>query len=128
MYVRKKNNRSGTVSVVVVSKQLGSYKEIRIVGTSSKESEIEEFVRRGKDWIRQQNPLPDMFDQYDREKAARETVEYFLDHVENILLNGPRLILNRVYGLIGFESINDAILKSMAARNMSNHITNHDIN
>jgi len=77
MFVRKKNNRSGTVSVVIVSKQSGIYKEIRIIGTSSKESEIEELVRRGKDWIRQQNLLPDIFDQYERDKAERETIEFF---------------------------------------------------
>ena len=113
MFVRKKNNRSGTVSVVIVSKQSGAYKEISTLGTSSKESEIEEMVRRGKDWIRQQDTLPDMFNQYDREKAARETIEYFLDHIENILLNGSQLILNRVYGLIGFDNINDTILKDL---------------
>jgi hypothetical protein len=47
MYVRKKNNRSGTVSVVIVRKQEGVYKEIRTVGVSSKETEIAEFVQQG---------------------------------------------------------------------------------
>ena len=113
MFVRKKNNRSGTVSVVIVSKQSGSYKEISTLGTSSKASEIEEMIRRGKDWIRRQNVLPDMFDKYEREKAERETIEYFFNHIENVLLNGTQLILNQVYRLIGFDKINDTILKDL---------------
>ena len=113
MFVRKKNNRSGTVSVVIVSKQSGAYKEIRILGTSSKSSEIEEMVRQGNNWLRRQNALPDMFDKYEREKAERETIEYFFNHIENILLNGTQLILNRVYSLTGFDKINDSILKDL---------------
>ena len=113
MFVRKKNNRSGTVSVVIVSKQSGGYKEIRTLGTSSKESEIANLVEQGNDWIRRQSAIPDMFDTYEREKAERTTIEYFLNHIENILLNGTQLILNRVFCLIGFDKINDTILKDL---------------
>ena len=113
MFVRKKKNRSGTVSVVVVSKQSGAYKEIRAVGTSSDELQVSDLVRQGKEWIRQQDAMPDIFDKYDREQAERASVDYFFDRIENILLNGPQLILNRVYGLVGFESINDAVLKDL---------------
>jgi transposase len=113
MYVRKKNNRSGTVSVVVVSKQSGVYKEIKNFGTSSDTTTIGKLVEQGNDWIRLQESLPDMFDTYAREKAGRETIEYFFNHIENILINGTQLILNRVYCLIGFDRINDTILKDL---------------
>ena len=75
MFVRKKNNRSGSVSVVIASKQSGAYREIRTVGTSSKASEVTGLVEEGKEWIRRQNTIPNMFDQYDREKAERDTIE-----------------------------------------------------
>jgi len=113
MFVRKKKNRSGTVSVVVVCKQSGAYKEIRTVGTSSDEFEIAAFVQQGNDWIRRQSATPDMFDKYEREKAEREDVDHFLNNIKNILLNGPQLILNRVYGLIGFDKVNDTVLKEL---------------
>jgi len=113
MFVRRKHNRSGTVSVVIVDKQKGVYREVRVIGTSSKESEVAEYIEQGKDWIRQQNVLPDMFDKYEREKAERETVEYFFNHIEKILLNGTQLLLNRVYCQTGFDRINDHILKDL---------------
>ena len=112
MYARKKN-RSGTVSVVIVNKQSGAYKEVRTVGTSSDELELAELVQQGKDWIRRQTAIPDMFDKQEREQVERDTVEHFLNNIENILLNGPQLILNRVYCLIGFDQINDTVLKDL---------------
>jgi len=113
MFVRKKNNRSGTVSVVVVRKQSGVYKEIRTMGVSSDLSEVAALVQQGNEWIRRQNSLPDLFDNYERVKAEREGIEFFFNHIENVLLNGARLILNRVYCLIGFDSINDTVLKDL---------------
>ena len=113
MFVRKKNNRSGTVSVVVVSKQSGAYREIHTVGTSSDKLSVLELVQQGKDWILGQNILPDMFEQSQRKQTERASCEYFFDRIENILLNGSQLILNRVFGLIGFDKINDTLLKDL---------------
>ena len=113
MFVRKKNNRSGTVSVVIVSKQSGIYREIRTIGISSDSSEVSEFVLQGKDWIRRQNATVDMFDTYEREQSERKSAENVLNNIENILLNGTQLLLNRVYCLTGFDKINDTILKDL---------------
>jgi transposase len=113
MHVRKKKNRSGTISVVIVNKQSGAYREVRTVGTSSDESKVVELVHQGKSWIHRQNALADMFERYEHEQSEREQAEYFLSHIENILLNGPQLILNRVYSLIGFDKISDTVLKDL---------------
>jgi len=96
---------------VVVSKQSGSYKEVQAIGTSSDESEIAELVQQGNDWIRRQSAVPDIFSQYEQEKAEREVVEHFFSNIKNVLLNGTQLILNRVYKMIGFDQINDSLLK-----------------
>ncbi|GHV36670.1 hypothetical protein FACS1894180_2710 [Bacteroidia bacterium] len=36
-----------------------------------------------------------------------------LSNIENILLNGTQLILNQVFTLVGFDKINDTILKHL---------------
>ena len=45
MYVRKKTNRSGTVSVVVVSKAHGKFTEVKKFGVAKSEEEVEETKR-----------------------------------------------------------------------------------
>ena len=51
MYVRKKHNRSGSTSVVVVSKASGKYKEIKSFGTSTSEDEIKTLCKQATAWI-----------------------------------------------------------------------------
>lgn len=45
MHVRQKRNRSGSVSVVVVDKAGGRYREVHTVGIAREEWEIEELVK-----------------------------------------------------------------------------------
>lgn len=52
MYVRKKHNRSGSTSVVVVSKASGKYKEIKSFGSSTSEEEIHSLCDKAAAWIR----------------------------------------------------------------------------
>ena len=105
MFVRKKKNRSGSISVAVVSKQSGRYREIHVVGVGSDPLTIEKYRREGLLWIKQHSGLPDMFLQYEKEKFERESAEYFFGNIENILLNGTLLILNQVFKLIGKKQL-----------------------
>ena len=40
MYIRKKKNRSGSISVVAVSKARGYYEEVRNFGTAEGDDEV----------------------------------------------------------------------------------------
>ncbi len=51
MLVRKKKNRSGTTSVVIVDKSAGGFTEHKVIGVGNNEDEINELGLRGKDWI-----------------------------------------------------------------------------
>ncbi len=113
MFVRKKKNRSGTTSIVVVEKRNGIYREIITIGTSSSSSEIESLYSRGKKWISQQLGEQDVFEVYDRAIEERQVTEYLLSNVKNILLNGVQLILNEVFKLTGFNAIEDDIFRQL---------------
>ena len=113
MYVRKKANRSGSTSVVVVSKKAGKVHYLKTLGVSSESAEIEELYLQGKKWISQQKGERDMFLEYARKREEKEVVSSLLSKVENILLNGTQLILNPVYENIGFSRVNDDILKHL---------------
>ena len=113
MYVRKKSNRSGSTSVVVIEKNNGKVCYLKTMGVSSDANEIEELYVQGKKWIMEQTGQRDMFFEHARQKEEKEIVKGFLDKVEHILLNGTQLILNPVYHNIGFDKINDDVLKHL---------------
>ena len=51
MYVRKKKNRSGTTSVVVVDKSSGKIRYLATIGVSSDEKILSELCIEGNKWI-----------------------------------------------------------------------------
>jgi transposase len=113
MFVRKKKNRSGSTSVVIVDKSKGLFKEVKTIGISSDEKIISELYRQGKKWIATNTCERDMFVIYERQCQEKQTIDYLLNNVENILFNGTQLILNQVFKLVGFDAIDDDILKHL---------------
>ena len=111
MYVRKKKNRSGTTSVVVVEKNAGKIRYLTTIGVSSDDRIISELYIQGKKWISSRTGMQDMFILTEQQREEKQVTDSLLDNIENILLNGPQLILNHVFKLVGFDAIDDDILK-----------------
>ena len=78
MYVRKKHNRSGSTSVVVVSKASGRYKEVKTFGSSFLESEIEILCQKANDWIHSAGGMQHELDFDDRKGREIEETERVL--------------------------------------------------
>ena len=113
MFVRKKKNRSGSTSVVVVDKSGGVFRELKTIGVGSDEKEVAELYKTGKKWIAIHSGERDIFAEHIREREEKQVAEYLLSTIENILLNGTQLILNHVFKLIGFDAIEDEIFKHL---------------
>ena len=101
MYIRKKLNRSGSISIVVVDKSSGRYRELKTIGVSSDEKEVAALCLLGKKWISAYCGNRDMFSLAEREREEKQVTEYLLNNVENMLLNGTQLILNEVFRSVG---------------------------
>ena len=119
MFIRKKKNRSGSTSVVVVDKSRKGFKELVTIGISSDNAEIELLCQEGQKWIETHCGHLDFFDQATREQEEKQVIEYLLSNVEKVLLNGTQLILNQVFKIVGFDSVDDDILKHLVIARLS---------
>ncbi len=113
MFIRKKKNPSGVVSVQIIDKSRNSYKVFKTIGSSSDSAEIDKLFEQGQKWLAAHCGKRDMFQEAGRQREEKQVTEYFLNNVENILLNGTQLILNEVFKLIGFDTIEDDILRHL---------------
>ena len=52
MFPRKKKNRTGTISVVVVDKSRGSLKEVKSFGVAKTEEEADCLYDKASEWVR----------------------------------------------------------------------------
>jgi len=119
MFVRKKKNPSGIVSVQIIDKSKNQYRVVKTIGSSSDISEIEALYLQGTKWISSYLGKQDLFEVHDKALEEKQVTEYLLSNVENILLNGVQLILNNVFKLTGFDQIEDAIFRQLVIARLS---------
>lgn len=60
MFVRKKPNKSGLVSVQVIDKSQGKYKVVKTIGSSKDSLEIEFLVAEGKRYVQKMMGLQEI--------------------------------------------------------------------
>lgn len=114
MFVRRKKNRSGTTSIVVVNKHGGKFKELHTIGIAYDDDEIALLCQQGQNWIKNHLGVLELdFDGPELKQREIELAGSMLDNVDSILLNGAKLILDKVYDSIGFNRINDDILRHL---------------
>lgn len=124
MYVRKKKYPSGNVGIIVVEKIDGKMKELATIGIARHESEIDDLIVKGREWIdnekQRQHPRLDLFGE-ERAKCEAEllTAEQMLSCISNITIDGADLILDRVFDNVGFNRIEDDIFRKLVKARLS---------
>lgn len=89
------------------------------MGSSSDPQEIDSLSRQGDEWIRRESGMADMFADADGKSREKEETERFLANIENILVNGDSLILDRIFDRIGFDKIEDDVFRKLVVARLS---------
>lgn len=108
MFVRKKVNKSGVVSVQVIDKSSGKYKMLKTIGSSFDSLEVEKLVEEGKIWIN--NYVGQSEIDFTNEKTLAEE---FLNNIEQITIQGTTLLLGNIFDEIGFNQIDEELFKQL---------------
>ncbi|MBK7128750.1 MAG: IS1634 family transposase [Crocinitomicaceae bacterium] len=108
MFIRKKKNKSGKISVQIIDKSSGSYKVLHTVGVGSDQEEISDLVKRGHAWIRNFSGAQEL----DFSNVLEQAVK-FLDGIETLKRVGYDLLLGRIFDEIGFDKIKDEFFREL---------------
>ena len=106
MFVRKKINRSGTISVVVVSKADGKFTEVKKFGVAKSAEEADELYQKAILWLRTHDGQQEFDFDNNRTRELEETIRV-VNNMDAVLINGTQLLLNQVYDSmvsIGFQT------------------------
>lgn len=114
MFIRRKLNKSGSLSVQVLAKRAGRNVLLRSFGASKDEDELRAMELEASEYICKyggQGVLP-----FESEflPLPEEEAERFFSRIVDIRQDAPRIILSRVYDGIGFDAIHDNTLRSLA--------------
>jgi len=109
VFVRKKPNKSGSISVQIIDKSSGNYKVIETIGSSKDKSKIDFLLRRAYKRISEihgQEELP----------LLTKNDKIILNFLKNstslkVRVTGPSDILGKIFDSIGFNKIDDKLFR-----------------
>ena len=108
MFVRKKKNASGEVSIQVIDKSSGKYSVIKTIGCSDNPVEISALFQQAKKWINDKRRVVEL-DFANEEKLFQQ----MFDSIDRLELVGLELLLGRIFDEIGFNKIDDKIFRQL---------------
>jgi hypothetical protein len=110
MFVRKLRNRSGSISVQIISKEGGKYRVVKTVGTSKDPDEIAKLVIEAKNQINYPDNQTSLFPIL---SEADATIENFLGDMSNAQVHtiGPELIFGKLFDRLGFNVIKEKLFR-----------------
>lgn len=97
MFLRKLRNRSGSVSVQIISKSGGKYKVVSTIGTGYNEQEIEKLWFLGKQELQRLSNQAHLF-----VSESDTVVEGVFNALQNASIQtlGPEIIFGKIYDVI----------------------------
>src|SRR5690606_25796759 len=110
MFIRKKPNKSGLVSIQIIDKSSGKYVVRETVGSSDDPQEIAFLVKKGKQRILQLAGQVTL--SFDKEKEL-EFVDAFMGCLDTFHLVGPELLLGKIFNEIGFNVVQEELFRHL---------------
>ena len=110
MFLRKKKNVSGSISIQVISKAKGKYKVLKSIGAGNTNQEIEKLWYIGLQEIERLKAQTNLFI-----SKADTIVDQVFETLENASIRtiGPELIFGKIYDHIGFNEIGEDLFKHL---------------
>jgi hypothetical protein len=110
MFIRQKQNKSGSISIQVIDKSSGKYKVLRTIGSSSDVYEIELLCIKAQKAISELTQQPKLsFNQLEELQYA----DTFINAIQTFNLVGPELLLVKLFDEIGFNKIEDDLFRHL---------------
>ena len=113
MFVRKKKNKSGVISVQVIDKSSGKYKVVKTIGSSSNPNIIKALVLKGKQWIKSHTQQLEL--------AFNQSIDndVIFSSIKQIRSTGLIYLLSSIYNEIGFSTIESDLFKFLVFSRLS---------
>ena len=108
MFVRKKKNKSGVISIQVIDKSSGKYKVIKTIGSSNDKQKVETLFHQGQQWIKNHSGQIEL-DFLDEKQLFSK----FIGSIQQITVVGSEVLLGKIFDQIGFNQIQDELFRQL---------------
>lgn len=122
MFVREVKNRSGSVSIQIVSKFRGTYKVVKTVGCATDVRKIEEFKIEAKELLRELSGSSNLLFSSGKDDLADAVIQSLSN--SSIRTVGPEPVSDRIYDFIGFGKIGEELFRHLVVSRLAFPLSN----
>ncbi|MGI6046914.1 MAG: IS1634 family transposase, partial [Petrimonas sp.] len=116
MFIREKKNRSGSVSIQIISKVRGKYKLVKTVGCATERHKINELKLQAKQQLEELKRQPPLFASADDQLIEQAFSSLSNSHIRTV---GPELIFGKIYDHIGFGVIKEPLFRHLVVARLA---------
>jgi transposase len=110
MYIRELKNRSGSISIQIISKVNGKYKVVKTIGSASTLQKISELKIKARQEMEELQGWQPLFESHE-DRLIEHLVSSLTN--SNIRTIGPELIFGKVYEHIGFGALKEDMFRHL---------------
>lgn len=116
MFIRQKKNKSGSVSVQLISKIGAKYKVEKTIGSTSSTEGLEILMQQARQEMGKMQKQPILF--FSEKDAA---IEAFVEGLGNgnVQVIGPELVFGKIYDAIGFSAVDEELFRHLVIARLS---------
>lgn len=110
MFIRELKNRSGNVSVQIISKARGRYKVIKSMGSATTRQEIDRLIQMAKQEIDRLSKPHSLFSSEDDNLIEKVISSLSNSNIQTV---GPEIIFGKIFDYIGFNTIGEDLFRHL---------------
>lgn len=110
MFVRELKNRSGSISIQIISKSRGRYKVVKTLGSATTRQETERLTLLAEQEIERLSEPLSLFSFQD-DFLVEQVIESL--HNSSIQTVGPELVFGKIFDYIGFNQIGEDLFRHL---------------
>ena len=110
MFLRKKPNKSGSISIQIIVKRHGKFKVVKSIGSGGTEQEVEKLWFLGKQELGRLTNQSNLFESQQDFLLDKAMESLSNSHIRTI---GPELVFGSIYDSIGYNQIDENLLRHL---------------
>lgn len=116
MFIREKKNRSGSVSIQIISKVRGKYKVVKTIGCATEQHKIDRLKIQASQQMEELQRQPSLFASADDQLVDQAFSSLSNSHIRTV---GPELIFGKIYDYIGFGAIREPLFRHLVVARLA---------
>lgn len=118
MFIRKKKNRSGVISIQIITKLKGKSQLIKTIGSSIDDKELHQLIKRAQKFI-DTYAGQQALDFSDPNNLIKSAFENITSHTEI----GSELLLGKIFDEVGFHKLNSDLFRTLVIARLCNPVS-----